>query len=61
LRVKIVEEFDSKKLYIIEKWFLGIEWINLYNLVKTVEMSLVPNIKKFKKFKVFEFIKCTGT
>jgi len=37
------------------------EGIHLYDPIKAAEMCLVPNVVIFKKFRVLEFVKYTGT
>jgi hypothetical protein len=56
-----MEDIDSDKLTTIEKRLRAIEGTNFYDLVKAVEMCLVPNIVVLKKFKVVEFSKYSGT
>jgi hypothetical protein len=58
---KIVKEEGLEKWIALEKRIRAVEGNHLCDLVKAVNMCLVPNIVIPKKFRVPEFIKYTGT
>ena len=58
---KMVKEEDLEKWTTIEKRIRVVKGNHLCDLVKAVNMCLVPNIIIPKKFRVPEFIKYTGT
>jgi hypothetical protein len=57
----MVKEDDLEKWTALEKRIKAIEGNHLCDLVKAVNMCLVPNVVIPKKFRVPEFIKYTGT
>lgn len=57
----MIEEKDFNKLSAIEEILRAIEGIDLYDLVKAIEICLVLNIVVPKKLKVLEFAKYIGT
>jgi len=57
---KIVKEEDLEKWTALEKRIRAVEGNHLCDLVKAVNMCLVPNIVIPNKFRVPEFIKFTG-
>lgn len=57
----MIEEEDFNKLSVIEEILRAIEGIDLYDLVKAIEICLVLNIVVPKKLKVLEFAKYIGT
>jgi len=58
---KMVNEEDLEKWTILEERIRVVEGNHLCDLVKAVNMCLVPNVVIPKKFRVPEFIKYTGT
>jgi hypothetical protein len=60
-RGKMVKEEDLEKWTALEERIRAVEGDHLCDLVKAVNMCLVPNIVIPKKFRVPEFIKYTGT
>jgi len=58
---KMVEEKGLEKWTALEERIRAIEGNHLCDLVKAVNMCLVPNVVIPKKFRVPEFIKSTGT
>jgi len=58
---KMVEEKGLEKWTALEERIRAIEENHLCDLVKAVNMCLVPNVVIPKKFRVPEFIKSTGT
>ena len=58
---KMVKEEDWEKWTTLEKRIRAVEGNHLCDLVKAVNMCLVPNVVIPKKFRVPEFVKYTGT
>ena len=58
---KMVKEEDLEKWTTLEKRIRAVEGNHLCDLVKAVNMCLVPNVVIPKKFRVPEFVKYTGT
>jgi len=58
---KIVKEEGLEKWTALEERIRAVEGNHLCDLVKAVNMCLVPNIVIPKKFRVPEFVKYTGT
>jgi len=58
---KMLKEEGLEKWTALEKRIKAIEGNHLCDLVKAVNMCLVPNVVILKKFRVLEFIKYTGT
>jgi hypothetical protein len=57
----MVKEDDLNKFFALEQRMRAFEGIRLYDPIKAVEMSLVPNVVIPKNFRVPEFVKYTGT
>ena len=60
-KTKSSNGIDQDKMAALEAWIRAIKGVDLYDLVWVVEMCLVPNVVVPKKFRVFKFIKYTGT
>jgi len=58
---KMVKEEDLEKWIALEERIRAVKGNHLCDLVKAVNMCLVPNVVIPKKFRVSEFIKYTGT
>jgi len=58
---KMVKEKGLEKWTALEERIRAVEGKHLYDLVKAVNMCLVPNVVIPKKFRVPEFIRYTGT
>ena len=57
----MVKEEGLEKWTALEERIRAVEGIRLYDHIKAVEMCLVPDIVIPKRFRVPEFVKCTGT
>jgi hypothetical protein len=58
---KMVKEEGLEKWTALKERIRAVEGIRLYDHIKAVEMCLVPDIVIPKRFRVPEFVKCTGT
>jgi hypothetical protein len=60
-KVKSSDSIDQNKMVALEARIRVIKGVDLYDLVRAIEMCLVPNMVISKKFRVLEFIKYSGT
>ena len=60
-KTKPFDDIDQDKMTALEARIKAIEGVDLYDLVRAVEMCLVPNVVVPKKFRVPKFIKYTET